>query len=454
MASFGYLLCFCVLFLSSYWDKSCVYGARELANHQHVVNKKESLMHVASTACSASTKGLQIAHRYGPCSPLGQENPPPTFREILQRDQSRVRSLYSTPSSSDISNDESEVGAKLALHDKGNFVVQVGFGTPKQDLTLMFDTGSYMTWIQCLPCTNCYDQEEPIFDPSKSSTFSNPSCNTPTCPPYSIVYHDDSYTSGNYAKDTLTLSSTNVVHDFVFGCSKNNSATFGKVAGVLGVGQGDTSIMSQTLDNFGQEFCYCLPLRETSTGYLLFGIQAFETCSEPEISVPLITDLTGANHYFVKLVGITIGQKRLEISATGSLPSTIVDSGTIISRLPGSVYAELRSSFQELMSQYPKVDPDPLSLLDTCYDLSGYDDNIDNIVFPMTLHFGDSKDLKLDPSAVVSQDSNSQTVCLAFAGNDNSDDLTIIGNHQQRNLKIYYSMLDKIVGFSTGGCGN
>ncbi|KAI9192628.1 hypothetical protein LWI28_025713 [Acer negundo] len=453
-ASFGYLLCFCILFFSFNSYKSCVHGARELANHQNVVNKKKSLM-----PAPASTTGLQIAHRLGHSSPLDQENPPPTSREILLQDQSRGRSLYSKSVSWNYSNDDSGTGVELPLQEKsigaGNFVVKVGFGTPKRDLTLMFDTGSDVTWIQCQPCDKCYDQEEPIFDPSKSSTFSDATCNTPTCP-YSITYNDDSNSSGNYSQDTLTLSSTTVFPGFVFGCGRNNSANFGKVAGVLGFEPGDTSIMTQTVNNFGQEFSYCLPLEETSTGYLRFGQLAFETRQSSEISIPIVTDSTWPNKYLVKLVGITIGEKRLEMSANsvpGSLPSTILDTGTIISRLPGEVYAGLRSAFQDSMSQYPLADQssDPM---DICYDLSGSEDDINKIVPSMKLHFDDSQDLNLDPSGVVWKESDSRKVCLAFAVNGNSNDLTIIGNHQQRNLKISYSLFDKKVGFTTGGCGN
>ncbi|KAK2658589.1 hypothetical protein Ddye_005122 [Dipteronia dyeriana] len=140
-------------------------------------------------------------------------------------------------------------------------------------------------------------------------------------------------------------------------------------------------------------------------------------------------------------------------SISGSLPSTILDTGTIVSRLPRQVHEELRSAFQDSMYQYPPADQssDPM---DTYYDLSGYDDDINKIVPSMKLNFDGPQDLNLDPSAVVWKDSDSRKVCLAFAGNGNSNDLTIIGNHQQRNLKISYSLLDKKVGFTTGGCGN
>ncbi|KAI9192691.1 hypothetical protein LWI28_026634 [Acer negundo] len=68
-------------------------------------------------------------------------------------------------------------------------------------------------------------------------------------------------------------------------------------------------------------------------------------------------------------------------SVSGTLASMIIDSGTPISRLPGSVYAELQSTYQDLMSNYPIATADP------CYDLSGSDDDINKILPSMKFAF-------------------------------------------------------------------
>ncbi|KAL5785895.1 hypothetical protein ACOSQ2_008287 [Xanthoceras sorbifolium] len=439
LTKFCHFICLCVLFFYFYLHNSCVYGAKELASHQHANHKKPFM---TASPCSASTKGLKVAHRDGPCSSLGQENPPPMSRD--------VRSLNSISSVEDVS----VLGTILQLSPlgNGNFVVKVGIGTPKRDLTLMFDTGSYKTWIHCLPCDNCNDQEEPVFNPSSSSTFSvAATCASPPCQ-YEVNYRDGSQIKGYYASDTLTFPSF-YFPNVVFGCGQNNNADFGKVAGALGVGHGNNSFMSQTLNIFRQMFCYCLPSTETSTGYLIFGVQALLTC-KPEITIPLtITE----DRYFVNFVAITIGEKRLEIFSnvdSDSSRRTIIDSGTIISRLPKSVYLELQSSFQELMMMKAYTPANQSSEpMDTCYNIEGLDDNsINNIVPSMTLHFDGSRDLNLDPSAVVHIEKDSRTVCLAFAANKDPDELIIIGNHQQQNLNIYYNVLKQEVGFRTGGC--
>ena len=68
------------------------------------------------------------------------------------------------------------------LIGSGDYYVVVGLGTPKRDLSLTFDTGSYLTWTQCEPCAgSCYKQQDPIFDPSKSSSYTNIKCTSSLC---------------------------------------------------------------------------------------------------------------------------------------------------------------------------------------------------------------------------------------------------------------------------------
>ncbi|KAL5853056.1 hypothetical protein ACOSQ3_008174 [Xanthoceras sorbifolium] len=91
--------------------------------------------------------------------------------------------------------------------------------------------------------------------------------------------------------------------------------------------------------------------------------------------------------------------------------------------------------------------------MDLCYDIEGFDVNsINNIAPSITLHFDGSRYLNFGPSVLVYIENDSRTVCLAFAANKGPGDWIIIGNHQQQNLDIYYNVLNKEVGFRTGGC--
>ncbi|KAL5850135.1 hypothetical protein ACOSQ4_008148 [Xanthoceras sorbifolium] len=156
-----------------------------------------------------------------------------------------------------------------------------------------------------------------------------------------------------------------------------------------------------------------------------------------------MSDPKWPSSYFVNLIGITIGDQRIDISS-----KTIMDSGTVITRLPSTVYSALRSTFMKFMSKYDRASS--AKLLDTCYKLKGYG----NVTVPtMAIYFAKIK-VDLDPSAVIWRVNDSQ-VCVAFAGNDDvPDKLTIIGNHQQRTLNVLFNIQDNKVEFGNGGCAN
>ncbi|XP_048134759.1 aspartyl protease family protein At5g10770-like isoform X2 [Rhodamnia argentea] len=402
------------------------------------------------TTCKGQVngRGLTLAHRQGPCSPLAANRQSRNSKVIFRRDQSRVRSMNilgqpSMPTSGDYG-ENAQLPIRGATPGAGEYVVTIGLGTPKVDLTLIFDTSSDITWTQCEPCLSCYRQQDPMFDPSKSSTYSNPPCKESDCP-YSIVYADGSQSNGYYVQDLLTLTPEYQFPDFIFGCSQNNSGDFGRTAGMLGLGQGGATFISHVASKFSNIFCYCIPGSESSNGYLLFGMEALSNCQTNNIT-PLIIDQNNPSFYFVNLVGIAFGNQKFSLSSQSPPPRTIIDSGTTITRLPPPIYSAIRSEFVRYMSSYPATKP-ASTLVNTCYDLRGQE----NVILPkMVLQF-ENTDVSLDPSAVVWRESDAQ-VCLAVAPSRRSSNLVIIGNVQQRNLKILYNIQDNKVEFGNGGC--
>ncbi|KAE8699314.1 hypothetical protein F3Y22_tig00110580pilonHSYRG00064 [Hibiscus syriacus] len=160
-----------------------------------------------------------------------------------------------------------------------NYIVTVEIGGRK--MTVIVDTGSDLTWVQCQPCRSCYDQKEPLFNPSASPSYRTVSCNLSECQSlafaigntgtcgenpltcnYVISYGDGSYTNGDLAHDHLNLGKT-PVENFVFGCGRNNKGLFGGASGLLGLGRSTLSLVSQTSAIFGGFFSYCLPSTET-----------------------------------------------------------------------------------------------------------------------------------------------------------------------------------------------
>ncbi|XP_010259084.1 PREDICTED: aspartyl protease family protein At5g10770-like [Nelumbo nucifera] len=446
----------------------------EIADSHHHVIVTNSLIPAKTCTQSPKVSGsnqlrkLQVVHINGPCSPLGQgKKTNLNLGQILLQDELRVRSIHSRISNSKqspLADSKAKIPAKSGRSlGTGNFVVNVGLGTPKRDLTLIFDTGSDLTWIQCKPCAvNCYQQNEPTFDPSQSSTYSNISCgsaectqvglatgNSPRCSStciYGVLYGDNSYSVGFYGRETLTLSASDVFPNFEFGCGQNNRGLFGSAAGLLGLGRNQISLVSQTATKFGKKFSYCLPSTSSGTGFLAFGNQVGTSSSSVKYT-SLLTDSRGNSFYFVPLLGISVKGQRLAIPPTAFTSSgTIIDSGTVITRLPPAAYAALRSAFRQAMSKYPSTSS--LSILDTCYDLSGYN----TVTIPtITLHFGGGTGLAVDSSGILVVASLSQ-VCLAFAGNSDPSDVAILGNKQQQTFEVVYDVTGGKLGFGAGGC--
>lgn len=134
---------------------------------------------------------LKVVHKNGPCARLHQQDQAtgsPTDDQLLEQDQSRVDSIhYRLSNKLSPHNVQQTDGTTLpaksgSVVGSGNYIVTVGLGTPKRDLSLIFDTGSDLTWTQCQPCArSCYSQKETIFDPSKSSSYANVSCTSSSC---------------------------------------------------------------------------------------------------------------------------------------------------------------------------------------------------------------------------------------------------------------------------------
>ncbi|KAK9682913.1 hypothetical protein RND81_10G106200 [Saponaria officinalis] len=457
------------------------YGEYREEGHQthttHVVTSLlDSITH--DSVCDSSPKGrgpnsVRLSHKHGPCSALdSQLTSRLTHVEILDHDEDRVNSIRNRVRPNLAQVDKVRpVGQKAVVLPaksgttigSGNYIVTVGLGTPKKDLSLIFDTGSDFTWTQCAPCTkSCYQQQDPVFNPKESTTYTNitcssqlcsdvsaatsasPGCSSTTCI-YGIQYGDSSFSIGFFAKDTLTLGSGSYVPNFYFGCGEDNQGLFGGSAGLLGLGRNKLSAVSQSASTFGNYFSYCLPSKSTSTGHLTFGRGG--TTSKVIKYTSLMTSSAGPSFYFVDFQGISVGGSKLAISpSVFSSGGTLIDSGTVITRLPSDAYTALQSAFSKAMSKYPTAPA--LSILDTCYDLSSYT----TVSVPkVSLLFGGGASLDLPVTGILYVKDLSQ-VCLAFAGNEDAGDVAIIGNVQQTTFDVLYDVAGGKVGFGAGGC--
>ncbi|KAL3504082.1 hypothetical protein ACH5RR_033923 [Cinchona calisaya] len=440
-------------------------GVEEAGTPQYHVVNVSSL--IPKPYCTGHSKGssslgsqkLVVVSKNGPCSTSSHTKQISAYVEALMGDEARVQSLNSNK----VSNLYSKDAASDTFHG-GEYLTTIGLGTPKVDHQMIMDTGSDYTWVHCQSCSEGCRLDDPQFDPSKSSTYSNGSCKMFSGnDPFKITYYKGTNSTKHWGCDKLSLEPSDVFENFQFGCGFNNGGDyyFGNELGVLGLGRGDLSLVSQTASKFHYTFSYCLPKTSSSEGYLQFGDRARSATSsfglqytslikQPSQSIPSFY-FQNSLHY-VQLLGISVAGIRLNVPSTVfTSKGTVIDSRTVITYLPESVYNALRTAFNLSMAQYPPATPTHKNL-DTCYNVKGFATiRLPHIVF----HFGSGTDVSLNPSGIVYISQNNTDVwCLGFAANKNSGDLTIIGNNQQRELYILYDIGARRIGFGKTPCGS
>jgi len=425
--------------------------------------------------CPASSAGqealkpgvkIRLDHIHGACSPLRPINSSSWIDLVSQsfeRDNARLNTIRSKNSGpyTTMSNLPLQSGTTVGT---GNYIVTAGFGTPAKNSLLIIDTGSDLTWIQCKPCADCYSQVDAIFEPKQSSSYKTLPCLSATCTElitsesnptpcllggcvYEINYGDGSSSQGDFSQETLTLGSDSF-QNFAFGCGHTNTGLFKGSSGLLGLGQNSLSFPSQSKSKYGGQFAYCLPDfgSSTSTGSFSVGKGSIPASA---VFTPLVSNFMYPTFYFVGLNGISVGGDRLSIPpAVLGRGSTIVDSGTVITRLLPQAYNALKTSFRSKTRDLPSAKP--FSILDTCYDLSRHS----QVRIPtITFHFQNNADVAVsDVGILVPVQNDGSQVCLAFASASQMDGFNIIGNFQQQRMRVAFDTGAGRIGFASGSC--
>ncbi|PWZ23361.1 Aspartyl protease family protein [Zea mays] len=443
---------------------------------------------IADDACSSQVKGFQhlnnssglhltLHHPQSPCSPAPLPADLP-FSAVLAHDGARIASLAArlakTPSSRPTLLDESRAGSSSSSPDDesslasvplgpgtsvgvGNYVTRMGLGTPAKSYVMVVDTGSSLTWLQCSPCVvSCHRQSGPVFNPKASSSYASVSCSAQQCSDlttatlnpascstsnvciYQASYGDSSFSVGYLSKDTVSFGSTSVPN-FYYGCGQDNEGLFGQSAGLIGLARNKLSLLYQLAPSMGYSFSYCLPTSSSSSGYLSIG-----SYNPGQYSyTPMASSSLDDSLYFIKMTGIKVAGKPLSVSSSAysSLP-TIIDSGTVITRLPTGVYSALSKAVAGAMKGTPRASA--FSILDTCFQGQAARLRVPEV----TMAFAGGAALKLAARNLL-VDVDSATTCLAFAP---ARSAAIIGNTQQQTFSVVYDVKNSKIGFAAAGC--
>lgn len=145
------------------------------------------------------------------------------------------------------------------------------------------------------------------------------------------ITYGGSTIGANLVQDNLTLATDSIV-GYSFSCIQKVAGGSFPPQGVLGLGRGPLSFVSQSKSLYQSTFSYCLPSFKSSnfSGTLRLG-----TNGQPKNIkyTPLLVNPKRSSVYYVNLIGIKVGAKLVNIppSAFAFNPNTgagtIIDSG-------------------------------------------------------------------------------------------------------------------------------
>lgn len=206
--------------------------------------------------------------------------------------------------------------------------ITIGTGGGQRRQALALDTTTSMSWVMCQPCRPELPQEGRIFNPATSPTFHGVHSNDPVCvPPYHRLHTTNrcsfhfSSSVGRLARETFRLlNQQRVTESFpgvVFGCA-NGTIGFHNhdiLGGALSLSPAPLSLLTQLGAHAGGRFSYCLPLprmfEHLPRSFLYLGADVPRP--PPHANMTTIIMQPGVPGYQLRLIGITIGDKRLNI---------------------------------------------------------------------------------------------------------------------------------------------
>ncbi|KAK4772886.1 hypothetical protein SAY87_027905 [Trapa incisa] len=379
--------------------------------------------------------------------------------------------------------------SKLAFRHNVSLTVSLTVGTPPQNVTMVIDTGSELSWLRCNKTSQNKSQSCPTsFDPTRSRTYSPVSCNSTTCTtktrdfqiPAScdsnqlchavLCYADASSSEGNLASETF-FTGPGQIGGLVFGCMdstySSNAGEDSRNTGLMGMNRGSLSFVSQM--GF-PKFSYCISGSDFS-GLLLLGEGNFSLALSLNYT-PLIQISTPLPYfdrvaYTVQLQGIKVSDRLLPLPKTIFEPDhtgagqTMVDSGTQFTFLLGAVYNALRAEFLRQTKGILRVlgEPDFIfqGAMDLCYRVPINQTTLPPIP-PVSLVFQGGAEMKVPGNRVLYRVSDqvrgSDSIhCMSFGNSDLLGvEAFVIGHHHQQNVWMEYDLRKSRIGLAYVQC--
>ncbi|KAK3008203.1 hypothetical protein RJ639_015373 [Escallonia herrerae] len=406
----------------------------------------------------------KLIHRDSVVSPFYNASVTLSDRAAQAIERSKARLAYLKAATTGYSLNDIRSGL-VPNDDAYIFYVNISIGQPPVPQFVVMDTGSNIFWIQCRPCVGTCGSAyspTPMFDPSKSSSYSPYPCPCAGLGPcdfirnqclYHIGYGGGTNSTGNYAREDVTFvtfdEKATIISNVLFGCGHEIEGLDDYQArGVLGLGPSPTSLTMQ----LGSKFSYCvgnISDPEDTDGQLIIGDDARVDGNFTQLDMY-------DGFYYLTLLGISFGGKPLDIdpqifqrSQVGR-GGVIIDSGVTLTFLDERAFDPLVTEVQNFI--------DGLNLerkwnggLPLCYKGILSQDLVD---FPaVTFHFAGGTDLLLGTESLFLN--ASRYFCLAVTKVKDRNTpwgASMIGVIMQQYLNVGYDLLAKRLSFMPLNC--
>uniref|UniRef100_A0A8C8B2S0 Peptidase A1 domain-containing protein n=1 Tax=Otus sunia TaxID=257818 RepID=A0A8C8B2S0_9STRI len=293
----------------------------------------------------------------------------------------------------------------------------ISIGTPPQDFTVVFDTGSSNLWVPSVSCTSLACQNHQMFNPSQSSTYKRTGQNL-------SIHYGTGAMEGTVGSDTVILASLVDINQ-QFGLSTTEPGQFFvhvKFDGILGLGYPNLAAdeITPVFDNLVNEslleenlFSVYLS-RETTGSVVIFGgiDESYFTGSINWISVSY------QGYWQISMDSIIVNNQ--EIACRGGCQA-VVDTGTSLMAGPLSDISNIQSTVGARQDTHGEYNVN-------CSSISAMPDVIfviDGVQYPL--------------SASAYTEQNRQGPCLSSFQNT-SGNLWILGDVF---IRVYYSIFDR-----------
>ncbi|XP_062024865.1 aspartic proteinase Asp1-like isoform X1 [Rosa rugosa] len=354
------------------------------------------------------------------------------------------------------------------VYPLGYYSVSLSIGNPGKRFDLDIDTGSDLTWVQCdAPCTGCTKPREHLYKPKNNlvqcedplcAAFHSPAsypCNNPSdqCD-YEVEYADQGSSLGVLVKDYFPLKFTNgsqLGPRLAFGCGydqKHSGLSMPPTTGVLGLGTGKASIVSQ-LSRLGltrNVVGHCL---SNQGGFLFFGNDLV-----PSSGVMWTPMSRNSNHYSSGPAELVFNGKPTGVKAL----NLVFDSGSSYTYFNSKAYEALVKLVRNDLKGKPLKDATEDKSLPICWKGSKPFKSVhdaQNYFKPLALSFTNVKNVQLhiSPEAylIVSQHGN---VCLGILNGSEVglESTNLIGDITLLDKILVYDNENQRIGWAPANC--